>query len=394
MRILVVDDTLSVRIMLASLLRKWGHEVIEADDGDQAWEIIQREPVRFVISDWMMPGLDGPSLCRRVREADFEDYVYFILLTSRDDESDLVEGMNSGADDFVTKPFSRGELEVRIKAGARILQLQQNLAQKNTELSDALGIVRRDLEAAARTQLRMLPANAAEFGPTRFDWLFSPATYIGGDSLGYFPVENDLIAFYTIDVSGHGVPSAMISFTLNRFITPALCRLAVAQDKDGRALSPERVVECLNQEFMDHGDDSFYFTMLFGLHEPATGLTRICQAAHPHPLLVSRGGSVEELGGGGMPVALLEFADFDSFEFVMQPGDRLLMYSDGVTESISPEDVQYGIERFKEFLRARHELDTPALLQTLRGDLAGFRGGEGFDDDLSVLAMQYDVPAA
>jgi phosphoserine phosphatase RsbU/P len=386
MRILVVEDTLSVRLVVAGLLRKWGHEVVEADHGEQAWETLRREAIQFVISDWMMPELTGPELCRRIRSADFEHYIYIILLTSRDDESDLVEGMRAGADDFVTKPFSRGELEVRIKAGERILELQSRLAEKNRELSDALNTVRNDLEAAARTQLSLLPPTASEFGGTRFDWLYCPATYIGGDTLGYFPLDDEILAFYSIDVCGHGVPAALVSASLHTFITPALCRQAVSGTGANCEMSPELVVEQLNREFVNHGND-MYFSLVLGLHNRYTGKTRMCQAAHPHPLLVSGTQCIEQLGSGGLPVAMFEDADYDAFEFTINPGDRLLLYSDGVTECTSGNGESFGMNLLRTFLRDHASKDSALLLQALRQRLADFKGNDIFDDDLSVLML-------
>ncbi len=390
MKILVVEDTASVRLVLARVLRQWGHEVIEAADGESAWKIVERDRVPLVVSDWMMPELDGPGLCRRIRAAGFDDYVYFILLTSRDDEADLVEGMTAGADDFVTKPFSRAELDVRLKAGVRILELQQRLAQQNAELNEALGIVRRDLEAAARTQVSLLPETAARFGATRFDWLYSPAAYIGGDILDYFVVDDGLLAFYIIDVSGHGVPSALVSSTLNKFITPALCREGLRDTDNERELRPQTVVEQLNRDFLGHADDDFYFTMLLGFHETASGRTRICQAGHPHPLRLRGAGPVESLGDGGMPVAMLDVARYDSFGLTMTPGERLVLYSDGVTDCRSPDGEQYGVGRLESFLDDHRALDSASLLDALRADLTRYRGGSVFEDDLSVLCIARD----
>lgn len=382
MRILVVEDTQSVRLLIATLLRKWGHEVLEADDGREAWRILNDDPVRFVVSDWMMPHMDGPQLCRRIRDADLGGYVYFILLTSRDDKSDLVEGMRSGADDFVTKPFAHDELEVRIKAGIRILDLESSLARQNAELSRALGIIRRDLEAAARTQSSLLPENAFEYDGARFDWLYRPSAYIGGDSLGYFALDAEHVAFFSIDVSGHGVPAALVSVTLNRFISPGLCRTAA----DAIA-EPHEVVARLNREFGNQHDESFYFTMLFGLHNTRTGRTKMCQAGHPHPMLLSSSGEVTELGEGGMPVALLPDARYESFAADMRPGDRLVLYSDGVPECRSRDGEPFGADRLRRRLVQHHSLPGRELLARLEHDLEQWRGADTFEDDLSMVCL-------
>ena len=121
MRILIVEDSTPIRMSLAKLLRDWGHEVVQASNGAKAWEHLGDSAVSLVISDWMMPEMDGIELCKRVRATDAGRYIYFILLTARAEKSDLVEGMEAGADDFISKPFNRSELQVRIRAAERML---------------------------------------------------------------------------------------------------------------------------------------------------------------------------------------------------------------------------------------------------------------------------------
>lgn len=114
--------------MLRSMLTKWGYEAVITRDGNEAWELMQSEDSpRMAILDWMMPGMDGLELCRRIRAAADEAYTYILLLTARTDRRDLVEGMDAGADDYLTKPFNAHELRVRLRAGRRILELQEEL---------------------------------------------------------------------------------------------------------------------------------------------------------------------------------------------------------------------------------------------------------------------------
>jgi putative two-component system response regulator len=120
MKILIVDDELVSRKKMDLLVRSLGHETFVANDGMEAWEIWKRERPRMVITDWMMPLMDGLELCRKIREAEGSQYIYLIMVTSREDVNDLIMGMDAGADDFITKPFVKEELAVRIRAGERI----------------------------------------------------------------------------------------------------------------------------------------------------------------------------------------------------------------------------------------------------------------------------------
>ncbi|MBK1730896.1 response regulator [Thiococcus pfennigii] len=121
MRILIADDANDQRELLGRLLERWGHEVVAACDGREAWEILRRERVRLVLSDWMMPGLDGPELCRRIRAEAAERGAYVILLTGRDSEQDLIAGLEAGADDVLIKPYRIEELEARLDTAQRVL---------------------------------------------------------------------------------------------------------------------------------------------------------------------------------------------------------------------------------------------------------------------------------
>ncbi|HEX3879588.1 MAG TPA: diguanylate cyclase [Bryobacteraceae bacterium] len=127
-RVLAAEDNPVFQSMLRSMLKKWGYDPVIARDGAEAWQILESENApRLAILDWMMPELDGVEICRRVRAAGREPYIYIVLLTARTESQDLVEGMESGADDYLTKPFVAQELRVRLRAGRRILALQSQL---------------------------------------------------------------------------------------------------------------------------------------------------------------------------------------------------------------------------------------------------------------------------
>lgn len=136
-RVLIADDSIVSRHLLEVTLRKWGYEVVAAPDGVEAWEILQREDApTLAILDWVMPGLTGPEVCRLVRQLERDSYTYLILLTSKSLKEDLIEGMEAGADDYVTKPFDQHELQVRLRAGIRILELQSELLETREKLRE------------------------------------------------------------------------------------------------------------------------------------------------------------------------------------------------------------------------------------------------------------------
>jgi two-component system NtrC family sensor kinase len=136
-KVLIAEDDPISRRLLQGHLERWGHEVTAAVSGGEAWRRFEHESYPLVITDWMMPEIDGPELVRRIRGCQRPGYVYIILLTARSQKEDVVHGMEAGADDFVCKPFDREELRVRLRAGERIIQLEHSLAEQNRALRDA-----------------------------------------------------------------------------------------------------------------------------------------------------------------------------------------------------------------------------------------------------------------
>ena len=136
-KVLIADDDGVSRRLLQNYLQKWGYEVTVAVNGAEAWRLFEQGEFPIVLSDWMMPELDGPELIQRIRACSRPNYVYTILLTARSQKEDLVEGMKAGADDFVCKPFDRDELRVRLQAGERIIKLEMALKEQNRALREA-----------------------------------------------------------------------------------------------------------------------------------------------------------------------------------------------------------------------------------------------------------------
>ena len=159
MRVLIADDDPAALLLLESVLGDWGYEVLTSRDGAEAWDVLRRaDPPPLAIIDWMMPGLDGIDVCRKVRQEGEESYVYLILLTAKARMQDIVQGMEAGADDYVSKPFEEQELRVRLRAGRRIVELHEELRTQASH--DALTglwnrrtileILRREVTRAAR----------------------------------------------------------------------------------------------------------------------------------------------------------------------------------------------------------------------------------------------------
>ncbi|MFL5241842.1 MAG: PleD family two-component system response regulator [Gemmataceae bacterium] len=141
MRVLVAEDSYASRCRLEEMLADWGYQVLTADNGADAWSILENSPPQMALLDWMMPEIDGVEICRRVRNDPRLQFLYILLLTARVDQEDVVAGLEAGADDYLTKPVNPSELKARLNVGRRIIELQQSLGDRVHELELAMSSV-------------------------------------------------------------------------------------------------------------------------------------------------------------------------------------------------------------------------------------------------------------
>ena len=405
MKILLVDDDQSMSIFIESVLNKWGYEIISCDNGEEAWQILQKEKINILLTDWVMPELSGIDLCKRVRsELQSSHYIYIILLTGKTSNEDLVMGFDSGADDFISKPVATKELHVRIKAAQRVLKLEQQLLQQNQQLEQANNEIiqnyrhiKQDLEAAAKVQQALLPKSSNTFLPANICWDFRPADDLAGDLFGFYPLDDDHLALYLIDVAGHGVPAAMLSVYLNKMLSPVQNSDSIIYHTDhlGKRANfrqPSEIVSLLNNAYQPDNDEMLYLTMVFVIINTKSGEGSFCQAGHPYPLVARKNAQVDVLGQGGYPVGLIESATYTDVSFHLERGDRLLLYSDGITECFDKNEALFGMQRLQDLWGKSAQQPINQSIRTVVSSVEKWHQigveKDSFDDDVSLLALE------
>ncbi|MCV6594410.1 MAG: fused response regulator/phosphatase [Silicimonas sp.] len=396
--ILIVDDSRAHRRLLARSLAKWGYETIEAGSGEEALKIAADTQVDIVVSDWMMPGMNGVEFCRAFRAQCGDRPAYFILLTAQTEREALAEGLESGADDFLSKPFNSVELRARLRAGERVVNAQLDLAGKNaalstalSDLSDAYSAIERDLAGARKFQEGLVPDRYLKADTVEVSMLFQPSGHVGGDLVGYFHASPDILGVYSVDVSGHGVASALMTARVASYLSDAAPdrNIALTQDGDGyRMIDLSEVCGRLNAILMADVDSDQYLTMSIAKVDKTSGAVELCQAGHPSPLVQRADGTVEMIEMFSTPIGLIDDGDYASHHIQLDFGDRLMLYSDGLTECPDPEDRLLDDEGLEEIMGERADLAGPDLVQSLQKALVDFRGSEDFPDDLSAVLIE------
>ena len=398
--ILVVDDSRAQRKLLTKTLARWGHKTLEADSGQSALEVCRSETVSFVISDWMMPGMSGVEFCRAFRELKGEEPAYFILLTAQTERDVLAEGLESGADDFLSKPFNTIEMKARIKAGERILHAQNDLKEKRDQLQDTLAelqslysAVDRDLQEARSFQQALVPQRHYQLGRGDVSLLYEPSGHVGGDLCGLFPISDHRYGIYSVDVAGHGVASALMTARIAGFLNPASpdrnIALLAAPDGSHDMRRPDEVCGMLNDLLLAEIETDRYFTMVLADVDFASGHVTMAQAGHPNPAILRGDGRVEYVSSFGMPIGLISGAEFSCFEVSLGLDDRLLLHSDGLTECpIDSEGTLLEEEGLSDLLRKASVLNGEKFMQELHLRLSEASGLDEFPDDLSAVLIE------
>jgi sigma-B regulation protein RsbU (phosphoserine phosphatase) len=396
MRVLLADDDPITRIRLDAYLRSWGHEVLSANDGDEAWDLFQQGDPWLVISDWQMPGLNGVEFIRRIREhAKPGGYVYTILLTSRSEKTDLVEGMEAGADDFVSKPFDKDELRVRIRAGERVIRLERTLAERNRQLTAVNERMRQSLQAAARIQQAFLPKPAETFAGIQASWRYLPCDELAGDTLNILRLDPTHIGLYLADVSGHGVSASLLSVMLGRVLSQGIGSdgILVRSRADGdepEIVAPGEVARHLNERFPWNPEAMEYFTLFYAVLDCRARELRYVCAGHPRPVLVPARRPVEHLRTDPPAVGLLPGSRYAEHSLGLVPGDRLYAFTDGLLEALSPAGEEFGEERLAATAEAARTKSLAASTQAMIDAVDSWRQGSDPTDDQCVVGIQIE----
>lgn len=398
--VLVVDDSRLQRRILSSMLNRWGFEVIEASTRAEALEMCRKSRPEFIFSDWMMPELNGPNFCRAFRKLYPNDYSYFILLTSKSEKNDIAKGLDSGADDFLTKPVNAPELRARITAGERILSMQSELQHQNALIQDTLdelkglyAAINSDFLEAQKLQQSLIREHERQIGPFHITQFIKSSGHVGGDLVGFFEAGPSHLGVFGVDVSGHGISSALFTARVAGYFSSGSVEqnLALETCADGIPCprAPEDVMADLNHQVLHDIETDLYFTMVLADLNLETGLLRFAQAGHPHPVLQSNKNTFLHLGTGGMPVGLIDDITFERTKHLMRPGDRLFIVSDGVTECPDPSGALLDQEGFEQMLRQFVHKHGQDVINDIFIGLAAYANLTVFPDDVSIIMVKH-----
>ncbi len=315
MHILIAEDDPISRLILEKAVKKFGHTCTTAQDGTEAWQMFQAGAFDAVVSDWMMPGMDGIELCRQVRADMHDTYPYFILLTALSDRAHFFEGLEAGADDYLAKPLDRAELQVRLIAAARVTSLYRQLNEQHHQLMA-------ELARAGQVQADLLPHDAPVVAGFELAASCLPAREVGGDFYDWHEAAG-VLTLTLGDVSGKGMPAALFMATVR-----AVLRVVDNQETPGTAVT--LAAQGLEKDIERSGG----FVTLFHAHlAPQAHQITYVDAGHGHVFVRRANGTADLLETRGLPLGVLPGEAYAEGTITLCRGDALILYSDGLIDA-------------------------------------------------------------
>jgi phosphoserine phosphatase RsbU/P len=370
--ILIIDDDPVTKLMLRRILEQQGYTVDTAKDGQEGIQKAATMQPALIICDWLMPITDGLEVCRFVKSSEKLCTTFFVLLTSRVDLEDRIEGLNAGADEFLAKPINPNELKARVRAGLRLHQLNQDL-QAQTQALEA------ELAEAASYVRSILPAPMET--PFQIESLFLPSRQLGGDCFDYFWLNPETLVIYLLDVAGHGLGAALPSVSiLNLLRSQSLS--GVHYDE------PAEVLAALNRGFQMSQQGDKYFTMWYGVYHHPTQSLKFASAGHPPALLWSQTNQGQALKTKGFPIGLFPDETYQSATCKVLASSTLYLFSDGVYEVHQPDGEIWGLSSLQELLQDNPSHPDISLSQ-LAKDIQTHAKCDGFIDDFSLIKVRF-----
>jgi serine phosphatase RsbU (regulator of sigma subunit) len=372
-RILVIDDSRLNRAVIKKVLTGINMIVDEAVDGAQGLEILSKSKYDLVMVDIIMPNLDGFGFLSKFKESSRKDFIPVILMTGTEDLNSKIKGLRIGADDFLLKPLNEKELVARVISLLRLKSVYTELLDKNTQ-------IKKELEVAKRIQQFIIPKDFSDIEYPVISGYYLPIEDIGGDFFDCYRFSNNDLGFLIADVTGHGIPAALI-MTMSKMLFSIYAP---------SYSSTKELLSVVNSNIRGLLLDTQYITTFYVIYDREFNRIRFTNAGHTWALYYRASkNKIMALDTKGFFIGISDYTDFEEKEITVEDGDRLLLYTDGVTEIKDGAGKHFGENRLAKCIINNHHLSGNKFCESLIRELDKFTPVTKRNDDIAFLYIEF-----
>ncbi|MFW5800054.1 MAG: SpoIIE family protein phosphatase [Spirochaetota bacterium] len=372
-KILIVDDSPTNVKFIKMFLLKEGYKIYVAENGIEALQILKKENIDLVITDIVMPKMDGYELCAKMKINKETKEIPIIVITALSETEDKVKTLDSGADEFLSKPFNSIELIARVKSLLRGRKYYRQIIKQNL-------IYEKELNIAKIVQESILPKNEPQVDNMLFASKYIPAYFIGGDYYNYNQIDEKKLSIFISDVMGHGVISSLVTMILKSNFDNLTEYYNIPSD----------LLKMLNKRIYDSISDSMiYSTGIYAIIDiEKMKLTYSC-AGHPPFYKIDSNGELSSYKTSGGVLGLFEEMEYIDESLKLEKGDTLIFYTDGVTEVTNKEGVEFGEYQFIEEIKKAPQYSHPEeFIENLIESIKRYGNKKEFEDDINLIVFK------
>ena len=378
--VLLVDDQVIVgEAIRRMLVGQPGIELHYCQNPFEAIEMAANLKPTVILQDLVMPEVDGLTLVKFFRAHSATKNTPLVVLSSTEEAKTKAEAFGLGANDYLVKLPDSLELIARIRYHSRAYL---NLLERNemfVRLEASEKRMAEEMDTGAKYVVSLIPDPIEE--PIKIDWRFIPSAELGGDSLGYFAIDEDRIAIFLLDVTGHGLASALLGVTVSNIL-----RSRSLPNVDFAV--PSEVFTALNNAFKMEDHQERNFTMWYGVYEPKTRRLVWCAGGHPSALMFKPGQtSPVELESANPGIGMIEWDEFEQFEIIVPDNSRIFIFSDGAFEIQKQDGETWTFREFMHFMSQPEDEGVNAM-DRLIDHVYKLNGGPVLDDDFSIMDLR------
>ena len=373
MKILIIDDEPEIRRALTYVLEDEGYEVDSASTALEGLSYIEAKRFDIVITDLMLPDLDGMTIVSKAREIRPE--IIIVMITGHGSEEKAVEAIRAGADDYIPKPIDGNELLMKLSKAVEMRRLKDEnlLFHRRLEM---------EIEIARKIQLSLLPQQTPDIAGIEIAIFNQPAKYVGGDYHDLITLPSGEIGVAIGDVSGKGMPAALLMANVQASIRRC------SEDRH----SPKEIIRRVNTALCPICqliEEHRFMTLFYANLNPQSGELIFSNAGHNYPLIFKQDGSIYNLSeGGGIPCGIFDDFHYDEAKIKLEPYDVFVLYTDGIIESMNTEELIFSEERLVDLVSRHLQLSSNEIIDCICKELNEFMGESLQYDDMTLMVLK------